>query len=255
MHTTTANRTYRLDRTAYAPTTKRMLYRRYATVLVLAVILGGIMLAFMARNDEKMVETLPYTVPLLLTVMLASTVIGIRGQLVKQRAGWDSYELTIGPSFLVRRIVGLPSIEVLRHEVTSIRHAEGNGITVGTADAHRFIFVPEALVGFDEVKATLGDWRTIDGPPRGRSAITIARSALTLGCLFAAVIVPDIRLAIAAAVVFYVLVASSLREIAKTRVLTTTAKRRIMGGLLWMAIGPLARLLLHFLAGVDPKLP
>lgn len=249
------NRTYRLDRAAYVRTTKRLLYRRFGTSGALALVMAGVVLGVMAHADGGLLDTLPYSASLAVFVVVVSSVVNIRAQLVKQRPAWDSYELTMGPSVVRRDIAGLPSMEVLRAEVTRIDHAAGRGVTIATADRHRFVFVPEHLVGFDEVKERLADWRPIEAPRRGRWGIEIVRWSLILASLLAALIIPDIRFAIAAAVVFYLLLAMSAREVVKTRVVDASTKRKTLGMLVWFSLGPILRLFLHFVVDVDPTWP
>jgi len=107
---------------------------RFAIFTALVVALSAAMLGVMARSDPGIVEPLPYSLPVIVVVLGLSILTSVRTQLVRQKASWDSYELTMGPSLLVRRVAGLPVLEVLRTEVTRIEHAKGGGITVSTAD-------------------------------------------------------------------------------------------------------------------------
>lgn len=244
MASVSPNRTYRLDPAAYERVTKPALYRRFGIFLALTVILGAGMLGFMAIKDPAIVSSLPYSLPLVAIVLAASTVRSVRSQLVKQRLSWDSYELTLGPSLLVRRVGSLQPLEILRAEVTRIAHAPGRGITVSTKDRHRTIFVPEPLVGFDEVKERLAEWRTSE-PARSETVPAVARSALMLGCFFASLLVPDVRLAVVAAVVFYALLGAAALEVVRTKTLEESARRRVLISFALFAVAPAARLLMH----------
>lgn len=239
-----ASRTYRLEPAAFERVTKRALYRNMAIFLTLTVVLAAACLAFMASNDEGIVAALPYSVPLTVAVVAATTVFSLRAQLVKQRQSWDSYELTLGPSMMLRRVANLPPLEILRAEVTRISHLPGRGLTVSTKDRHRTLFIPEPLVGFDEVKERLAEWRTAE-PARNEGGNAVARSVLMLSCFFGSLLVPDIRLAIAAAVVFYALLGSAALEVVRTQALDENAKRRTLVTFALFTVAPAARLLMH----------
>jgi hypothetical protein len=60
----------------------------------------------------------------------------------------------------------MPDVEIGRHESTKIHEAPPNGtpngLVIRTAERQRFINIPVALDGYDEVKDQLGHWQQIE---------------------------------------------------------------------------------------------
>jgi hypothetical protein len=247
-------RTYRLDPAAFEPTAKGRIRRRFAWVIPLFLGLLTLELGLLARAQPGTSDTLPVVVPIVVVAIGYGWFRAVRTQMKEGRAAWDSYQLTVGPNVLRRFIVNLPPAEMVRTEVTRIVESDAEGLNVATADRHRFVFVPRQLVGFHEVRAHLSGWKAIEPAKPGRqAALGFLWSAVLLGCWIGTGVIPDIRLAMLSGAVLLAAVGFVIREILAQRVVANERKAAVVGGLFLFMLAPVARLVLHFVYGVDPR--
>jgi len=91
---------------------------------------------------------------------------GMRRSLRILKDGWDSYELGFGEDFVLKKQANMPEVEIGRDEIIRVQEATSkgtpNGLVIRTADRHRFISVPVALDGYEEVKGKLADWQPVE---------------------------------------------------------------------------------------------
>jgi lysylphosphatidylglycerol synthetase-like protein (DUF2156 family) len=90
-------------------------------------------------------------------VMVVLLAYGVAKGLRQAKRKWLSYELVVGQDFLIRKLEGLPDLEITCDEIVRIKELP-SGLKVETGDKNRFIFVHRALVGYDEVKQSLQGW-------------------------------------------------------------------------------------------------
>ena len=209
---------YRLDLAAFERVAKGRMRRRFAWLLPFFLCLLALMLALLVRAQPDIVQTLPYSAPVVVAAVAFGWFRSVRNQMKEGRAAWDSYRLTVSPNVLRRVIVNLPPAEIVRTEVTRIVESAADGLSVTTADRHRFVFVPRQLVGFAEVRAHLSGWKAIEPAKRGRqAALGTLWSAVLLGCWLGTGIIPDIRLAMLSGGVLLVTVGFLIREIPRAK--------------------------------------
>lgn len=72
---------------------------------------------------------------------------------------WTSTEFEVGDDYIEMRQAHKPDIRILKDEISYV--SSHKGVTVHTESIFRSIFIPEKLVGFDEVKSKLADWTSI----------------------------------------------------------------------------------------------
>lgn len=82
-----------------------------------------------------------------------------------QRAGLDSYELTVSDDVIIRKQAKLPEVAIQRGQVTGIHETAGVGMLVMTGDCYKYIFIPVMLDNYDEVKDELKGWKAIEIMP------------------------------------------------------------------------------------------
>ena len=133
---------------------------------------------------------------------------------------------------------------------------EAEGLTVATADRHRFIFIPRQLIGFSEVCSQLLTWRAFEAPKLGQNrAIAVSWTVLLLGSWLACGIIPNLGLAMVAGATVLAVGAFAIREILKVNVFDNKQKAASIGGLVFMMLAPFARLILHFVFHVETGWP
>ena len=248
-------RTYRLDPSSFVETTKRRLRKRLTWLAPFLVAIVAVQFALFSRAGLES-DTLPVGIAVVFLVLGISLFRGARRELRDGRAGWESYRLTMGPNVLRRFIVNLPAVEIVRPEVVRIVEVEGEGITVSTSDRHRFVFVPSQLVGFEEARARLAGWKAFEPAKPGRgAALGVGWSVLLMGAWFGTGMIPDIRLAMLAALVLFAAAGISIREILALKVTENKHKATLLGGLALLLVAPFARLFLHFVYHADPVWP
>lgn len=249
-------KTYRLDLAAFERVAKGRMRRRFVWLVPFFLCLLALMLGLLVRAQPDIVETLPYSAPVVFAAVAFGWFRSVRKQMKEGRAAWDSYRLTVGPNVLRRIIVNLPPAEIVRTEVTRIIESPTDGLSVTTADRHRFVFVPRQLVGFAEVRAQLSEWKAIEPAKRGRrAALGALWSAVLLGCWFGTGLIPDIRLAMLAGAVLLVVVGFLIREILAQKIIAKERKAALVAGMCMVMLAPFARLMLHLVYHVGPRWP
>ena len=249
-------RSYRLDPQAFEGITKRRIYRRIAWVTAFVVLFVTIQLAVMSTLQEGVGDSLPFSIPIILAALGFGGFRAVRMQLKNGKAAWASYQLTMSPNVLRRVIVNLPPIEILRTEVTRIVDVEAEGLTVATADRHRFIFIPRQLIGFGEVCTQLLTWRAFEAPKLAQNrALAVSWTVLLIGSWIACGVIPNLGLAMLAGATLVAVGAFAIREILKVNVFDNKQKAASIGGLVFMMFAPFARLILHFVFHVETGWP
>ena len=241
-----AIRSYRLDPNAFAATTKRRIAKRLAWVLPLIFILVIGEFVVMGKNSQSFVDALPIALSVSVLALAFGLFRAFRLQLKNGKPAWDSYDLTMSENVIMRHVINLPPIEILRPEVTRVVEVRGQGLTVATNDRHRFVFVPEELLGYDEVRARLAQWRALD-PPLVRNRLgSIVWSIALIGAWIGTGAFRDIRVAMASAAVLVLVGGITIRETLNTKVADNRAKAASLGSVCFMLLAPVARLVLYF---------
>lgn len=96
----------------------------------------------------------------LVVVATGLVIVTIRVQRMARRS-LATYELLVGPRVMRRTLAGFAPSEVLRPEVSRAFETRWGIWLVCDAPAHAF-FVACAVAGYDELRATLGTWTTIE---------------------------------------------------------------------------------------------
>jgi hypothetical protein len=238
-------RSYRLDPDEMASATKRRLWRRMAWMLTLILVMVTVESLWLG-DPQALLSTLPVVLPLMVLALAFSVFRSFRAQIKSGKAAWDSYDLTLSENVMRRQIVNLPPIEILRPEVTRIVEAKGEGLTVATGDRHRFIFIPEQVIGYDEVRARLAGWRHFEPPRRARNRlIVIGWSTVLVGSWVGTGVLRDIRLAMVSGAVLVAAAVVVIRETLDSKVADNKTKARAIGAAGFLLLAPIARLILY----------
>lgn len=240
-------RTYRLDRAAFEPVTKRRIFRRMAWAVPMIAGIIAIELYVLGSPDQSGGNVWPLTLVIVVAAVGLGLFLSVRRQLKAGRAQWDSYELTMSDNVLRRQASNLATVEILRPEVTKIVDMRGQGLTVATGDRHLFIFVPEHLVGYAEARGRLSAWKPLEPPKLDRSqAVTVAWTVLLIGSWIGTGLIPDVRLAMISGLVLLLVGGLTIRNVLRMTFADNRTKARMVAVVSFMLVAPFARLALHF---------
>lgn len=199
-------------------------------------------------------EGTPSMVPPIVTLVMTAIIMLIvyRRTSARELVMWRSYRLALTPNIVRRVLDGVAPVEVLRSEVTRVVLVPEQGLTVHTADALRFVYIPEQLERFEDVVAELGQWAAIQPPDlkkaRTGKALGWLLGIAILGAWIASSYASDPRVIGASLLVLY----GGIGYVAWTTVrnpnLTARQKASILMVFGFMAVGPLARYALDHLA-------
>lgn len=247
---------HRLDVPAFAERILRRQRRRFAWLLALQIALCVGVLGVLMGLGLVPAENLTLTIPVLLVALGIGVLVALR----KQRGQlpiWESYQLALGEHVMRRSLDTLPAMEILRTEVARIFDAPSEGLTVTTADARRFIFIPRELVGIDSVRERLSAWAAFEAPtaPAWLRARRFGGALVLPGLWLASGFIADIHLALAAGVALIALGAVRILHTARSAVMDGGTQARIIGLHLFMMLSPIARAVLHFGFHMEVKWP
>jgi hypothetical protein len=238
-------RSYRLRPEAFEAVIKRRIYGRVAWSYALILVMVAAALAVMSRVQPNIADGLPISIPIVLVALTSGGFLAVRAQVQRERSAWASYQLTIDANLLRRLVGNVPPMEITRAEVTRILAFEDKGLRVETADRHKFIFIPEQLVEFEDVRRQLASWLEPELPRLARNrALGIGVAVLLSGSWIACGVIPDLGIAMIPGAVVVVVGAWAMRETLKSRVADRKQKARIVGLFALMMFAPFGRLLL-----------
>lgn len=157
--------TYQLNPESFKDVKKAAIIRMLIlTPIVVIFGLAGV-IAMTMRDNEGM-SFLDATVNafnlFLVIILLLAFGFATYKVLRREREAWSSYELTLGRDFIARRIRNFPDLEIHQNEVVSIQESPGKGIFVRTANKHKVIFIHHSLDGYEQVKAHLSSWQSLE---------------------------------------------------------------------------------------------
>ncbi|HEY1677037.1 MAG TPA: hypothetical protein VGG04_04975 [Candidatus Sulfotelmatobacter sp.] len=183
MHAMESVREYRLLPAGLAGAQQRMT-NRYLVPQLLIVALGVVISAVLAMRGAGLgaVVTSSIVIGLFITYMSFVAPRRVRRSLVKC---WDTYVLTIGPDYLLRRQADSPDIRLSFTDVKQIEHLPGRYLRVIGNARYQVIGIPESIENFEEVLATVSRI----APATNRKTDRSLRNALWMAGGFAAYMV------------------------------------------------------------------
>lgn len=176
---------YRLIPEAFEHERARLAHSFYAAYLIsvfAAMVLVGARYADFKPGIPLLTTIMGFTLALVFTVCLAFW--AMFRSLRLRRQEWMSYELEWHEDKVVRRLSDRTELVVNRPDITGFDETAGRGFYIKTDDVHRFIFVPSALDGYEELKRELGKWRLFP-PARTREPIWRSPFFIAAVCLLA----------------------------------------------------------------------
>jgi hypothetical protein len=122
---------------------------------------------------------------------------------------------------------------------------ESSGLLL-MAGADQSIFIPNSVVGFEEVKATLSSWRAFDPPPQNWSVLAteLAPMLVLLGCWYASGSLPTRAGRMVVAAIALLCAGYIVPKTRRNPVLTAKQKRVLVIAIGFLALGTVARVCL-----------
>jgi hypothetical protein len=137
---------------------RRLLWRSARTSFAVTVLLIAIAISLPLRNEEALDQrTFGWILFYLFAVLIAGTWLSTRST----RRTWTSYRLELSPTELRRIQNRVPEISIARNEATGIEALPSRGLMVRTADSEKFVFIPEDLEDFADVRSELTQWAPV----------------------------------------------------------------------------------------------
>jgi hypothetical protein len=245
----TSPKTFRLVQEAYPAVARRQFARRARLVAGIVLLFCGLLYAVTVLMNG-MAPGLALVGPVVVIVVSAVTIaVAWRRTFKHGRVGWASYELTVEPDSVRRLHEGMPPMELARGEV--VRVAENDeGMTLLTSRLDRFVFVPRALDGYEEVREHVRAWAPQGAAeaPKG-AVIVIARSLVLVAAWVTVGLATTVPLAASAAAVAFALGAWSIYDIVKSPVIEARRKPILAAAFAFIILATLPRIWLLLQTG------
>jgi hypothetical protein len=136
-------------------------------VAVVGLLIAPLVVISVMASRPDIDETLR---PIVLLISLPSVLLVVCISLYfnyrRKRAVLQKFRLFLEGDCLTRTGPGLADLSLFRDEVVEIVETEGTGIAVFPSERGRGIFVSARLIGYDEVRATLSQWKDIAVQPK-----------------------------------------------------------------------------------------
>jgi multisubunit Na+/H+ antiporter MnhB subunit len=190
---------YRLVPQALRAAQQRLLTRYQAPQLLLLVgaMLFGLFLA--TRHEPRLSFWLPYA---LILALYFTYVAFVSPRRMRSRTAetWQTYQLEIGPNYLLRTQADTPNLRLEFSEIRSIERLPGRFVRVVGAAPRQVIGIPEDIEGFPEILTTLTALHPITETRNDRSVKSFVLSLLVLVAFLAMAWARQPQIAIALAV-------------------------------------------------------
>jgi hypothetical protein len=174
--------TFRLPPEAFEQERARVLRGFYAAYLM--ALIGATTFGFRALDFSPGAPLFISIGAVTLCLMLSMSIAfwGIFRGLRLRKRRWNSFELEVTDSELIRREADVPDLIIRRDEITGCDETVDRGLFIKTGHPDRFVFVPASLDGYNELKAELSKTLAIPAPrlrdPMYRSPFFIAAVCL-----------------------------------------------------------------------------
>jgi len=226
-----AIRRYRLLPQALAPAQNRVLsrYQRPQLFLLIAFLLFGFFVA--ARHDPHLSFILPYAFVLAIFLTYVAFV-SPRRMRSRVADSWQTYQLEIGPNYLLRTQADMPDLRMAFSDIRSIERLPGRFLRVNGTAPRQVVGIPEDIEGFPEILATLSALHPITETRSDRSVKSFMFSLLVLAAFLAMAWTQRPQVAIALAM----LVSASVLWLVVYIQRSPNTSRRVKRGSWWYLI-------------------
>lgn len=120
------------------------------------VIGGGVVTAVIAAFGLFPWSTLIFVVPGWL--LFVAVGMFLHGQ--TQRENWSSFSIEIGEDRVRQLRAGRKTVVIKRDQITSVEEIPDTGLLIKTERTLRVILVPDAIDGYEMIKAAINNWFT-----------------------------------------------------------------------------------------------
>ena len=114
------------------------------------------------RNPGQLPLVLASMLPFLVVITAVFGYMTYR-KLQQAKKRYDSFELRIDDERVERCQVSMPNLSLQRSEVVNVQAVVGKGFMVKTADHVRFLYIPDELIGYEDVCNVLRGWAPAEG--------------------------------------------------------------------------------------------
>jgi uncharacterized membrane protein len=144
-------KTFKISLEGFKQLRNRGIYRTIpAVIIAMAVVVGG-----NYTRKENEVNILPYMIPLISLSLGVGIYIGLK----KQKAMFDSYQLTIDDEVIIREQSNAPTVAIPAYAIKVIKRERNGNFTV--RGEKNVIIIPKQIEHYAEVEAMLNAIRPI----------------------------------------------------------------------------------------------
>jgi hypothetical protein len=133
-----------------------------AGLLIAPLVVVSVMASQPEINSTLQPIELLISLPIVLLVVCVALYFNYR----RKRAVLQKFRLFLERDCLTRTGPGLADLSLFRDEVVEIVETQETGIAVFPSERGRGIYVPAGLIGYDEVRAMLSQWKDITARPK-----------------------------------------------------------------------------------------
>lgn len=129
-------------------------------------VLVGILISFLQHPPRNLIDVVAWliTFGFFLVVYGTAAVIFTVIKVKKARQRYETFELCVDEGFISRRQFKMPEIRIAREEVTRVQEVQGKGFMVRTADPVNLLWIPDELIGYEDVTKALLQWGPVEAP-------------------------------------------------------------------------------------------
>lgn len=140
---------------------------RRAILITLGCITFFMLLMLLLVNQIGALTTLLILVYIWCPAGIISAMAGILAN-QRQRTRLSSLTLTLADDYVARAGLGRPEVRISRDEIAFIDDLGDWGLLISGANRWHFMLIPPSLEGYDELKAALTLWSSLQPPLRSR---------------------------------------------------------------------------------------
>ena len=134
---------------------------------LLSYVVGGFAGVFMVnpslfRHPSLLPMVLGAMLPFLVVITAVFGYMTFR-KLKQSKKRYDSFELRMDDERIERHQFSMPSLSLQRSEIVGVQAVVGKGFMVKTADHVKFLYIPDELIGYEDVCSVLKSWAPEEG--------------------------------------------------------------------------------------------
>ncbi len=148
-------------------------------------VLVGILISYLQQPPQSVTDVAAWLITFgIFAVLYGSVAVFFTVMNVKKaRKRYESFELFLAEDLITRKQFNMPEIRIRREEVTRVQEVQEKGFIVRTGDPVNLLWVPDELIGYEDVTRTLLQWAPAEAPRTSMPLMFNTRASVVISMI------------------------------------------------------------------------